>query len=112
MSRSIVTVQEAIKEYTLGMFPSPAVKWLEAKYGTGWRGSTESKFYNRRSPLFYAYEKIVAQKKHSEGSAVERLEILRASAGGTLRMLCDKIRKPAKACEESDLLVYLEKTLK
>jgi hypothetical protein len=103
MSLAVATAVEAIKEYSFGIFPDPAVKWLEKRYGTAWRKGSRSKFYIRRAPLFFAYERMLAERKHSETDIIKRLEILRLKTG-TLRSFVKRC-----SAQERDLLLYLER---
>jgi hypothetical protein len=93
LSRSLSTVHEVWKEYTLGIGYNPSVKHLEDTYGTKWRKNpTEQRYFCRRKILYDRINEMIIQG-FTESDAVRRLEALRESNNLTLDALQKKIHK-------------------
>lgn len=70
-------VSQAWKEYTVGLNGGPAVKDLEARYGSAWRGPKNSMtnlLYERRSHLYRLIEQLQRQCGMNADEAVRRLD--------------------------------------
>lgn len=95
MSRSINTVSDLIREWTIGLGGNLPVKELEQTWGTAWRKCrTESKFFSRRKPIFDEYESMLALGV-TETESVNRLTTMMQCAGGSLDGLQKFLRSRA-----------------
>jgi hypothetical protein len=111
MSRDVVTVAEAYKEYEDGLFPDPSVKELEARFKNKWRkGNSETKFYSRRMPLYQMFDKLVVEGKYDRSQFLPRLEALRVKSG-SMSKLCLNGKALLKRDTGSDLLIFLEQNI-
>ncbi|KAF4027846.1 Transcriptional activator of glycolytic enzyme [Phytophthora infestans] len=61
LSRSLVSVHDLWKEWSVGLNGGPAVSVLEEKYGTKWCNSDERRFFNRRRRVITLVKEISAQ---------------------------------------------------
>lgn len=92
LSRTIVTVTDLWREYTVGLSGCPSVRGLEQQYGTSWRRGKESRFFSRRNEVYqYIIMKANADSITQE-EAARRLEERRKSLGVSV----DKLRKLLK----------------
>ena len=106
MSREVVTVAEAYKEYEDGLFPDPSVKRLEARFGNKWRkANSETKFYSRRTPLYRIFDKLVVEGKYERSQFLPRLEALRVKSV-SMSKLCINGKELLKLDTGSDLLIF------
>ena len=89
MSRSICTVKDLWREWTVGIAGGQAVKDLEAKWGTKWRSnSTETRFFNRRRKILKKVEQLVESKECSSiDAAIAKLDNVRVENNASLDWL-------------------------
>ncbi|KAG1035302.1 hypothetical protein G6F43_013253 [Rhizopus delemar] len=61
MSRSLISVTDVWREYSVGLAGNPSIKSMEEQYGADWRkvdNRTESRFFTRRLPLYKKIESL------------------------------------------------------
>lgn len=77
MSRTIVTVPDLWREWTVGLGNGPAVQALEDTYGAQWRpDQSERVFYSRRKVIIDEIRTRERRGGHAQ-VAVEELELIR-----------------------------------
>lgn len=77
MSRTIITVPDLWREWTVGLGNGPAVQTLEDSYGARWRPSqSERVFFSRRKVII---DEIRTRERRGIGIqvAVEEVELIR-----------------------------------
>jgi hypothetical protein len=101
LSRTISTVPQLWREWTVGLKGGPSVQGLEDLYGPRWRSMhKESVLYGRRKVII---DEIRQQhtKGMSIGAAVENVELMRQRAGMSLHQLYLLLNGHKKDCRES-----------
>ena len=63
MSRTIQTIPELWREWTVGLQGQPSIEQLDALYGSSWRSgpaaASERQFYSRRKTLITEIQRLV-----------------------------------------------------
>lgn len=83
----VETVKLAWQEYTVGLGGRPAVRDLEARWGSAWRSrknSLTSLIYERRTPLYRFVEDLQKKGGLSAEEAVRRLDMVKRSQNAKL----------------------------
>jgi len=87
LSRTISTIPQLWREWTVGLWGGPSVQGLKDLYGSRWRPlHKESVLYGRRKVIIDEIRQQHA-KGMSVGAAVENVELMRQRAGISLHQL-------------------------
>ncbi|KAI9208022.1 transcriptional activator of glycolytic enzymes-domain-containing protein [Polychytrium aggregatum] len=99
MSRTILTVPEAWREYTDGIDGGPAIQQLEQRWGARWRSShKEMKFFCRRNIIYvYILEQL---NKRPLDEILAELETMRNNS--SLNALSNKLKKMKQESEKEN----------
>ena len=75
MSRTIATVHDLWREWSLGIGSGPSVKALEDIWGTKWRNSdAERRFFNRRRIIIDEVNRMVKEESITVEEAIRILD--------------------------------------
>jgi hypothetical protein len=101
MSRTIQTVPDLWREWTVGLQGQPSIEKLDELYGWDWRAgpnaAAERQFYSRRKTLISEIRRLAAVEDPSQGDpneiVVARLEEERIRAKASLSKVVDGIKR-------------------
>ena len=101
MSRTIQTIPDLWREWTVGFQGQPSVEKLDELYGADWRSgpdaTAERQFYSRRKTLINEIRRLAAVEDPSYGNpheiVVARLEAERRQAKASLSKVIDAIKR-------------------
>lgn len=102
MSRTIRTIPELWREWTVGLQGQPSIDRLDELYGSGWRSgpaaASERQFYSRRKTLITEIRRLAAASgAPTDGRAYDRvvlqLEDERKRAGASLSKVIDALKR-------------------
>lgn len=91
MSRSLISVTDVWREYSVGLAGKPSIKSMEEQYGADWRkvdNRTESRFFTRRLPLYKKIESLSNERGISCEEAAQFLEFRRISDKLSINQMC------------------------
>ncbi|EIE88996.1 hypothetical protein RO3G_13707 [Rhizopus delemar RA 99-880] len=91
MSRSLISVTDVWREYSVGLAGKPSIKSMEEQYGADWRkvdNRTESRFFTRRLPLYKKIESLSNERGISCEEAAQFLEFRRVSDKLSINQMC------------------------
>ena len=83
MSRSVANVEEAWREYTIGLNGKPSVRAMyehKDRSRRRWDGETERHFYTQRRVIYRAVQAMATHRKISEPAAALALDLFRREA--------------------------------
>lgn len=96
-SRTVTTVVDLWKEWSIGLESGPSIQQLDSTWGARWKDQNESQFYSRRLPIIRAIQQRCASGKASSlQEAAAQLETLRLQGGGSM-----SLNKFAKVLKEA-----------
>ena len=102
MSRTIQTIPELWREWTVGLAGQPSIEQLDARYGASWRTgptiASKRQFYSRRKTLITEIRRLAAAGgAPAEAEAYDRvvlqLEDERKRAGASLSKVIDALKR-------------------
>jgi hypothetical protein len=102
MSRTIQTIPELWREWTVGLAGQPSIEQLDTLYGASWRtgptAASERQFYSRRKTLITEIRRLaVASGAPADAEAYDRvvlqLEDERKRAGASLSKVIDALKR-------------------
>jgi hypothetical protein len=102
MSRTIQTIPELWREWTVGLQGQPSIEQLDALYGSSWRSgpaaASERQFYSRRKTLITEIRRLaIAMGALADREAYNRvvlqLEDERKRAGASLSKVIDALKR-------------------
>ena len=102
MSRTIQTIPELWREWTIGLQGQPSIERLDEVYGSSWRSgpaaASERQFYSRRKTLITEIRRLAIAirsppDKEAYNIVVKRLEEERVRAGASLSKVIDTLKK-------------------
>jgi len=86
-SRTITTVVDLWKEWSIGLESGPSIQQLDSTWGAKWKDQNERQFYSRRLPIVKAIQQRYASGKASSlQEAAARLETLRLQGGESMSL--------------------------
>jgi hypothetical protein len=86
-SRTVTTVVDLWKEWSVGLESGPSIQQLDSIWGAKWRDQTEKQFYGRRLPVIKAIQQRHASGKASSlQEAAAQLETLRLQGGRSISL--------------------------
>ncbi|EIE80627.1 hypothetical protein RO3G_05332 [Rhizopus delemar RA 99-880] len=91
MSRSLISVTDVWREYSVGLAGKPSIKSMEEQYGADWGkvdNRTESRFFTRRLPLYKKIESLSNERGISCEEAAQFLEFRRVSDKLSINQMC------------------------
>ena len=78
MSRCLETVEEAYREWYIGLNGAPSIVEMEQRYGTKWRrAGADRKYFQRRKKIMEKIRNVSETEQVSVEVAVARVERLR-----------------------------------
>jgi hypothetical protein len=100
MSRTIQTIPDLWREWTVGLQGQPSIEKHDELYGSDWRAgpdaTAERQFYSRRKTLISEIRRLAAVEDPSQGdpceTVVARLEEERIRAKASLSKVIDSIK--------------------
>jgi Transcriptional activator of glycolytic enzymes len=102
MSRTVQTIPELWREWTVGLQGQPPIERLDELYGSSWRSgpaaASERQFYSRRKTLIAEIRRLAAAVKappdeEAYNTVVLRLEDERRRAGASLSKVIDALKR-------------------
>jgi hypothetical protein len=102
MSRTIQTIPELWREWTVGLAGQPSIEQLDALYGASWRTgpimASERQFYSRRKTLITEIRRLAAAggapaDAEAYDQVVLQLEDERTRAGASLSKVIDALKR-------------------
>lgn len=102
MSRTIQTIPELWREWTVGLPGQPSIERLDELHGSGWRSgpaaASERQFYSRRKTLITEIQRLAAAVKappdlEAYNRVVLQLEDERKRARASLSKVIDSLKK-------------------
>jgi len=102
MSRTLQTIPELWREWTVGLPGQPSIEQLDTQYGASWRtgpaAASERQFYSRRKTLITEIRRLaVASGAPADAEAYDRvvlqLEDERKRAGASLSKVIDALKR-------------------
>ena len=86
-SRTITTVVDLWKEWSIGLESGPSIQQLDSTWGAKWKDQNERQFYSRRLPIVKAIQQRYASgKATSLQEAAVQLETLRLQGGESMSL--------------------------
>lgn len=96
LSRTIQTVPDLWREWTVGLTGYPAVQMLEDTHGPSWRTSQKERMlFSRRKKIIDEIRKRQAEGKSIQ-TAVEEVELVRSRGRMSLHKLSEVLRQPGR----------------
>ena len=96
MSRTVQTIPELWREWTVGLHGQPSIERLDELYGAGWRSgptkAAERQFYSRRKVLITEIKRLAAVQGESFDAVIAVLEEERKRAGASLSKVIDTLK--------------------
>jgi hypothetical protein len=102
MSRTVQTIPELWREWTVGLQGQPSIERLDGLHGSSWRSgptaASERQFYSRRKTLVTEIRRLAAAikappDKEAYNRVVLQLEDERKRAGASLSKVIDALKK-------------------
>ena len=101
ISRTIQTIPDLWREWTVGLQGQPAIEKLDELYGSDWRSgpdaAAERQFYSRRKTLITEIRRLAAVEDPSQGDPYEivvaQLEEERRQAKASLSKVIDALKR-------------------
>ena len=103
MSRTLQTIPELWREWTVGLPGQPSIEQLDAQYGASWRSgpaaASERQFYSRRKTLITEIRRLAGASGAAPADAeaynrvVRQLEDERQRARASLSKVIDALKK-------------------
>ncbi|KAG1016269.1 hypothetical protein G6F43_014473 [Rhizopus delemar] len=91
MSRSLISVTDVRREYSVGLAGKPSIKSMEEQCGADWRkldNRTESRFFTKRLPLYKKIESLSNERGISCEETAQFLEFRRISDKLSINQMC------------------------
>lgn len=99
MCRTIKTVEELWREWTVGLRGQPAIAALDSRWGSRWRAGRQSElqWYSLRSEIIKEIRRIARVQRISEEAAMRTLSLRHQRMGCSIDRLCKLLRSNRKA---------------
>jgi hypothetical protein len=99
MCRTIKTVEELWREWTIGLHGQPAVAALDSRWGHRWRAGRQSElqWYSLRLEVIKEIRRIARTQRSSEEEAMYIMSMRQQQTGCSIDQLCKQLRANRKA---------------
>jgi len=99
MCRTVQTVEELWREWTVGLQGTPAIAALDSRWGSRWRAGRQSElqWYSLRLEVIKEIRRLAQSRRTSEVVAMRVLDLQQQQSGHSIDQLCKLLRKGRKA---------------